>query len=111
MRLNKYIDIKNLKFFLLGLTIIFYLYIFTPSILFFFRDSNQGAQLSKAQEILNGYHPFIDILGNTIKKWEKMELTPGTQKIRLELQRFNAGFYLLKANIDGHVTIKRIRKL
>ncbi len=54
---------------------------------------------------------LIDILGNTIKKWDKMELTPGTQKIRLELQRFNAGFYLLKANMDRQVAIKRIRKL
>jgi type IX secretion system substrate protein len=54
---------------------------------------------------------LIDILGNTIKKWDKMELTPGRQKIRLELQRFKAGFYLLKANMDGQVAIKRIRKL
>ena len=54
---------------------------------------------------------LIDILGNTVKKWEKMELTPGIQKIRLELQRFNAGFYLLKADNDGQVIIKRIQKL
>jgi len=54
---------------------------------------------------------LIDILGNTIKKWDKMELSPGTQKVRIELQRFKAGFYLLKANKNDQVIIKRIRKL
>lgn len=54
---------------------------------------------------------LIDILGNTVKKWEKKELTPGTQKIRFELQKFSSGFYLLKADKQGQIIIKRIRKL
>ncbi|MGQ7871281.1 T9SS type A sorting domain-containing protein [Sunxiuqinia sp. sy24] len=54
---------------------------------------------------------LIDILGNTVKKWEKKELTPGRHKIRFELQKFSSGFYLLKADKQGQIIIKRIRKL
>lgn len=53
----------------------------------------------------------IDILGNKIKQWKKEELVPGNQRIRLDLQSFHPGFYLLKVVVDGQVTVKRIRKL
>ena len=61
---KKFINLSLLKYVLTGLTIIFLLYLYTPSLFFFFRDSNQGGQLSKAQEILKGFHPFVDIMGN-----------------------------------------------
>ena len=54
---------------------------------------------------------LIDILGNKIKQWKKIEVVPGNQKINLNLQNFNTGFYLIKASIDGQVIVKRIRKL
>ncbi|MEN8154327.1 MAG: hypothetical protein ABFR75_09920 [Acidobacteriota bacterium] len=58
------IKVKYLKYFLIVLTIILFLFLYTPSIFFFFRDSNQGHQLAKAQQILHGFHPFVDLLGN-----------------------------------------------
>ncbi|HKJ41091.1 MAG TPA: T9SS type A sorting domain-containing protein [Sunxiuqinia sp.] len=54
---------------------------------------------------------LIDILGNKIKQWHKMELVPGDQKIKLDLQTYNPGFYLIKARIGEQVIVKRIRKV
>lgn len=54
---------------------------------------------------------LIDILGNQIKRWQKMKLVPGQQKVKLDLQQFNPGFYLIKANFGDHVIVKRVRKL
>ena len=54
---------------------------------------------------------LIDILGNKIKLWNKMELVPGSQKIKLDFQAFHSGFYLLKGKVDGQFIVKRLRKL
>ena len=54
---------------------------------------------------------LIDILGNKIKRWQEMELAPGQQKVKLDLQEYNPGFYLIKANFGDHVIVKRVRKL
>ena len=54
---------------------------------------------------------LIDILGNKVKLWKKVELVPGSQRIRLETNDLNNGFYLLRATIDKHIIVKRIRKL
>ncbi|MEN8154324.1 MAG: hypothetical protein ABFR75_09905 [Acidobacteriota bacterium] len=56
---------KNIyKYLFVAAYILFFLYLNTPFTNFFFRDPDQGAQLAKAMEILNGIHPFIDIKGN-----------------------------------------------
>lgn len=54
---------------------------------------------------------LIDILGNKVKIWKKVELVPGSQRIRLETNDLNNGFYLLRATIDKQIIVKRIRKL
>ena len=54
---------------------------------------------------------LIDILGNKIKQWQKKELVPGDQKIKLDLQSYNPGLYLIKASIGEQVIVKRIRKI
>lgn len=54
---------------------------------------------------------LINILGNKIKQWKKMELIPGVQRIKLDFQDLDPGFYLIKATVDGQVIVKRIRKL
>ena len=54
---------------------------------------------------------LIDILGNKVKRWDKMELTPGKQRLKLNLQSLNSGFYLLKVEVKGQTVVKRIRKL
>ncbi len=64
MSFNKFKILSFSKYGLIIFSILLILFLYTPSIFFFFRDSNQGAQLSKAQEILNGFHPFVDIMGN-----------------------------------------------
>ncbi|WP_321289860.1 T9SS type A sorting domain-containing protein [uncultured Sunxiuqinia sp.] len=54
---------------------------------------------------------LIDILGNKVKLWKKVELVPGNQHIRLETNDLNNGFYLLRATINKQIIVKRIRKL
>jgi len=55
---------KSLKYMFISIYIMFFLFLNTPLITFFFRDPDQGAQLAKGMEILNGIHPFINIKGN-----------------------------------------------
>jgi len=62
--IKKSVYSKIIKSLLLSLYILFFLFLNIPSITFFFRDPDQGAQLAKAMEILNGFHPFIHIKGN-----------------------------------------------
>lgn len=54
---------------------------------------------------------LINILGNKVKHWKKIELVPGNQKIKLDLHDLNAGFYLLKVTAHNKTLVKRIRKL
>lgn len=54
---------------------------------------------------------LIDILGNKVKQWKKVAVVPGNQKIQLNLQEFNSGFYFLRVNMDNQIVVKRIRKL
>lgn len=54
---------------------------------------------------------LIDILGNKIKRWNKIEVVRGTQKVKLDFQSIHSGFYLLKISADKTNIVKRIRKL
>ncbi|RKD90506.1 putative secreted protein (Por secretion system target) [Mangrovibacterium diazotrophicum] len=54
---------------------------------------------------------LMDVLGNPVQQWEAVELTPGTQKIRLNLNDFHSGLYLLKVKIGKDVFVNRLRKV
>lgn len=54
---------------------------------------------------------LMDILGNPVQQWEAVELTPGFQKIRLSLNDFHSGLYLLKVKIGKSVFVNRLRKV
>ena len=54
---------------------------------------------------------LMDVLGNPVQQWEAVELTPGTQKIRLNLNDFHSGLYLLKVKIGKEVFVNRLRKV
>lgn len=62
--LKNLFDLYIYKLLLITTLISLFLFLNTPPISFFFRDPDQGAQLAKAMEILNGIHPFINIKGN-----------------------------------------------
>ena len=54
---------------------------------------------------------LMDILGNSVQKWEAVGIVPGTQKIRLTLNDLHSGIYLLKIKIGPRVFVNRLRKI
>jgi len=54
---------------------------------------------------------LIDILGKPVQRWEAVELSPTTQKIRLNLNDFHSGLYLLKVKVGNEIFVTRIRKV
>lgn len=64
-----------------------------------------------SEEYLLVQFELIDILGNKVKQWKKVEVAPGLQKLSFNLEEFSAGIYLLKAQAGREVVVERIRKL
>ena len=54
---------------------------------------------------------LMDILGNPVQQWEAVELSPTTQKVRLNLNDLHSGLYLLKVKIGDDVFVNRLRKV
>lgn len=54
---------------------------------------------------------LMDILGNPVQQWENVEIVPGTQKIRLSLNNFHSGIYLLKVKVGSQCIVSRLRKV
>ncbi|WP_163707023.1 T9SS type A sorting domain-containing protein [Mangrovibacterium lignilyticum] len=54
---------------------------------------------------------LMDILGNPVQQWEVVEIMPGTQKIRLNLNKLHSGLYLLKVKIGEQNFVNRLRKV
>ena len=54
----------HIKYIFVSFLILFFIFLNLPKITSFFADADQGAQLAKGMQILNGMHPFADIKGN-----------------------------------------------
>lgn len=54
---------------------------------------------------------LLDILGNKVQVWERQELVNGKNKIKLQLENFHSGIYLLKVKIGAKVYVTRLRKV
>lgn len=64
-----------------------------------------------SQEYAAATIELMDILGNPVQQWQKVEITPGTQKIRLSLNNFHSGIYLLKVKVGEQCFVSRLRKV
>ncbi len=55
---------------------------------------------------------LMDILGNPVQIWENLEVSPGTQRIRLSVKNdLHTGFYLLKVNCGSQNIVQRLKKV
>ncbi|MFV0378408.1 MAG: T9SS type A sorting domain-containing protein [Mangrovibacterium sp.] len=64
-----------------------------------------------SQEYASATIELMDILGNPVQQWQKVEIVPGTQKIRLVLNNFHSGIYLLKVKVGSECFVTRLRKV
>lgn len=64
-----------------------------------------------SQEFATATIELMDILGNPVQQWQKVEIVPGTQKIRLMLNNFHSGIYLLKVKVGSECFVSRLRKV
>jgi len=64
-----------------------------------------------SDEYTQGTFILMDILGNTVQRWDDQELTPGTQNVRLNLKNLHSGIYLLKVMINDQSFVHRLRKI
>lgn len=64
-----------------------------------------------AQEFVSANIVLMDVLGNPVQEWEKVEVTPGIQKIRLALNNLHSGIYLLKVKVGSQCFVIRLRKV
>ncbi|PTN04492.1 T9SS type A sorting domain-containing protein [Mangrovibacterium marinum] len=64
-----------------------------------------------SEEYANATFILMDILGNTVQRWDARELTPGLQNVRLNLKNLHSGIYLLKVVINNKSFVHRLRKV
>lgn len=64
-----------------------------------------------SEEYTAGTFILMDILGNTVQRWDDQELTPGVQNVRLNLKNLHSGIYLLKVVINNQSFVHRLRKV
>lgn len=64
-----------------------------------------------SQEYATANVVLMDILGNPVQQWETVEIVPGSQKIRLSLNNFHSGIYLLKVKVGEQCFVSRLRKV
>jgi|GEM_PF-6042995 len=57
------------------------------------------------------FFELIDILGQQVQKWDPMQLSPGSKRIKLLMNDHHSGIYLLKAQVGGDDVVFRIRKV
>jgi hypothetical protein len=57
------------------------------------------------------FFELIDILGKPVQKWDPMQVSPGVQRIRLQMNDHHSDIYLLKAEIGEDDIVFRVRKV
>jgi hypothetical protein len=64
-----------------------------------------------SDEFVAGTFILMDILGNTVQRWNDRQLIPGAQDVRLNLKNLHPGIYLLKVVINKQNFVHRLRKV
>ncbi len=57
------------------------------------------------------FFELIDILGKPVQKWEPKQVSPGIQRIKLDVDDHHSGIYLLRAQIGDDDVVFRVRKV
>jgi len=53
---------------------------------------------------------LINILGNEVKKWDNFFISPGDQKLKIDLSQFKSGVYILRMTKEGQTRTQVLKK-